>query len=97
MIIHLNTNLTIKDNLLLDDRLRPQEIYLFLQLIRLCDSDTSTLTISAADLMKETRFTNKSLMLGYLKTLIQAGYIVRLDNVEKKATYKISNEHYFKR
>lgn len=93
----MNTNLTIKDDLLLDERLKPQEIYLFLQLVRLCDEETGVLNISAVDLMKETRFTNKGLLLGYMKTLISAGYVARLENVEKKATYQISKEHYFKR
>lgn len=92
----MNKYITIKEELLLDDNLKPQEVYLFLQLVRLCD-EAGQLNISAAELMKETRFTNKGLLLGYLKTLIDQSYIKRLDNIDKKAVYQIDCEMYFKR
>lgn len=92
----MDVTLSIKDDLLLDDRLKPQEVYLFMQLIRLCDRRSGELNISASELMKETRFTNKSLMLGYLKTLIQCNYIDRLENLNKKAVYKLNRECFYK-
>lgn len=92
----MDITLSIKDNLLLDDRLKPQEVYLFMQLVRLCDRTTGELNISASELMEETRFTNKSLMLGYLKTLIQCNYIDRLENLNKKAVYKVNRGCFYK-
>ena len=76
----MDLTLSIKDNLLLDDRLKPQEVYLFMHLVRLCDRKTGELNISALELMEQTRFTNKSLMLGYIKKLIECNYVERLEN-----------------
>ena len=92
----MNLTLSIKDDLLLDDRLKPQEVYLFLQLVRLCDKKTGELNISALELMEQTRFTNKSLMLGYIKTLVECNYIDRLENINKKAVYRVKREYFFK-
>lgn len=92
----MDITLSIKDDLLLDDRLKPQEVYLFMQLVRLCDRTTGELNISALELMEQTRFTNKSLMLGYIKTLIECKYIDRLENKNKKAVYKVKRECFFK-
>lgn len=74
----MDLTLSIKDDLLLDDRLKLQEVYLFMHLVRLCDRKTGELNISALELMEQVRFTNKSLLLGYLKTLIEYNYIERL-------------------
>ena len=73
----MDLTLSIKDNLLLDDRLKPQEVYLFMHLVRLCDRKTGELNISALELMEQTRFTNKSLMLGYIKKLIECNVSTR--------------------
>lgn len=89
-------NITIKDNMLKDNRLKPQEVYLFLQMVRMCD-ERSILNISGKDLMDETRIKNKTVLLGYLKNLIECGYVSRLENVNKKATYQINKQEYFKR
>ena len=92
----MNVSLSIKEDFLLDSRLKPQEVYLFMQLVRLCDRSTGKLNISAIELMEETRFTNKSLMLGYLKTLIKCNYVDRLENTNKKAMYKVNREWFYK-
>lgn len=92
----METTLCIKDSLLLDDRLKPQEVFLFMQLVRLCNRETGILNISALELMEETRLTNKGMMLGYLKTLIECNYIERLENENKKATYKVNREYFYK-
>ena len=89
-------NITIKDNMLKDNRLKPQEVYLFLQMVRMCD-ERSILNISGKDLMDETRIKNKTVLLGYLKNLIECAYVSRLENVNKKATYQINKQEYFKR
>lgn len=94
--LRMDLTLSIKDKLLLDDRLKPQEAYLFMHLVRLCDRETCELNISALELMEETRFTNKSLMLGYLKTLTECSYIQRLENLNKKAVYRVKREFFYK-
>lgn len=88
-------NITIRDEMLKDKRLKPQEVYLFLQMVRLCD-ERSILNISGKDLMDETRIKNKTVLLGYVKNLIDCGYVSRLENINKKATYQISNQNFFK-
>lgn len=92
----MGNSIAIKDDLLLDKNLKAQEVFLFLHLVRLCDKTTGILTISGADLMTETRMTNKARMLRYLNTLIENRYIDKLDNINKKSTYKIHKEHFFK-
>ncbi|KQB77665.1 hypothetical protein [Clostridium butyricum] len=92
----MSNSIAIKEDLLLDKNLKPQEVYLFLHLIRLCDKQTGIITISGVELMKETRMTNKGIMLGYVNSLVDNGYIERLEKVDKKSTYKVNREHYFK-
>lgn len=92
----MSNSIAIKDDLLLDKNLKPQEVYLFLHLIRLCNKQTGIVTISGADLMKETRMTNKGIMLGYVSTLVNTGYIERLEKVNKKSTYRVNKEKFFK-
>ena len=92
----MSNSIAIKEDLILDQNLKPQEVYLLLHLIRLCDKATGIVTISGADLMQETRMTNKGIMLGYINTLVHEGYIERLEKINKKSTYKINKEHFFK-
>ena len=92
----MGNGLFIRDELLVDERLKPQEVFLFMHLVRLCDKETGLVNISAMDLMKETRFTNKGMLLSYVKSLCDFGYIERLENVDKKAVYKLKREYYFK-
>lgn len=92
----METTLCIKDSLLLDERLKPNEIYIFMQLVRLCDRETGLLNISALDLMKECRATNKQRLLNYLKNLAEYNYIERLENENKKAVYKVNREYFYK-
>ena len=92
----MNNTIAIKEDLLLDRNLKPQEVFLFLQLVRLCDRETGVITISGAELMQESRMTNKGRMLNYLGNLINSGYIEKLENINKKSTYKVNREHFFK-
>ena len=92
----MSNTMAIKEDLLLDENLKPQEVYLFLHLIRLCDKETGIITISGAELMQETRMTNKGIMLGYINTLVNNGYIERLEKINKKSTYKVNREQFFK-
>lgn len=92
----MSNSIAIKEDLLLDEKLKSQELCLLLQLIRLCDKATGIITISAADLMKESRMTNKGRMLKYINNLIEYGYIDRLENINKKSTYRVRREHFFK-
>lgn len=92
----METTLCIKDSLLIDERLKPQEVFLFMQLVRLCDKDTGILNISAKDLMTQTRMANKTRMLSYLKNLTDCNYIDRLENENKKAVYKVNREYFYK-
>lgn len=92
----MEQTLCIKDSLLLDENLKAYDVFIFMQLVRLCNKEDSILTISAVDLMKETRSTNKGILLNSLKKLAELNYIDRLDNIDKKATYKINKEYYFK-
>lgn len=92
----METTLCIKDSLLTDNKLKPQEVFLFMQLVRLCDKDTGIINISAIELMEESRLTNKGMMLTYLKTLIEFKYIERLENENKKATYKVNKKYFYK-
>ncbi|WP_394884757.1 hypothetical protein [Clostridium butyricum] len=48
----MSNSIAIKEDLLLDKNLKPQEVYLFLHLIRLCDKQTGIITISGVELMK---------------------------------------------
>lgn len=90
------SSIAIKEDLLLDKNLKPQEVYLFLHMVRLCDKDTGIVTISGAELMQETRMTNKGIMLGYITSLVEAGYLERLEKINKKSTYKVNREQFFK-
>ncbi|KAI3350115.1 hypothetical protein FDB55_03290 [Clostridium botulinum] len=92
----MSNTIAIKEDLLLDKNLKPQEICLFLHLIRLCDRDTGIITISGVELMQEARMTNKGRMIRYLNNLIENRYIDKLENINKKSTYKINREHFFK-
>ena len=92
----MSNTIAIKEDLLLDKNLKPQEVVLFLHLVRICDKDTGIITISGADLMRESRMTNKGRMLTYLGNLINNGYIDKLENINKKSTYKVNREHFFK-
>ncbi|MDU2265442.1 MULTISPECIES: hypothetical protein [Clostridium] len=92
----METTLCIKDSLLLDDRLKANEVFVFLQLVRLCDRETGILNISAKDLMTECRATNKQRLLNYLKNLAECNYIERLENENKKAVYKVNREYFYK-
>lgn len=92
----MSNSIAIKEDLLLDENLKPQEVYLFLHLIRLCDNQTGIITISGAELMQETRMTNKGIMLGYINSLVTNGYIERLVKINKKSTYKVNREQFFK-
>lgn len=92
----MSNTIAIKEDLLLDSNLKPQEIVLFLHLVRICDKQTGIITISGADLMRESRMTNKGRMLTYLGNLINHGYIEKLENINKKSTYKVNREHFFK-
>ncbi len=92
----MSDSIAIKESLLLDENLKSQELCLFLQLIRLCDKQTGIITISAADLMKESRMTNKGRMLKYINKLIEYKYIDRLENVNKKSSYRVHREYFFK-
>ena len=67
-----------------------------MHLVRICDKQTGIITISGADLMRESRMTNKGRMLTYLGNLINNGYIEKLENINKKSTYKVNREHFFK-
>lgn len=92
----MSNTIAIKEDLLLDTNLKPQELVLFLHLVRLCDKDTGILTISGAELMRESRMTNKGRMLAYLGNLTNYGYIDKLENINKKSTYKVNKQHFFK-
>ena len=61
-------------NLINDDRLKPQEVYLLLHLIDLCN-ENGEIVISSKELMTKTRFTNKSMLIRYLDSLISNNYI----------------------
>ena len=69
--------LCVDENIIDNVELKPQEVYLLLCLIRLAD-DNGELVISAKDLMKSSRFTNKAMMLKYLENLISSGYIKKI-------------------
>lgn len=92
----MSVYLSIKDSLLLDDRLKAKELYLFLHMIRLCNSD-SIVNLTLDDLMKETKLTNRMKLIEYLKSLEECGYIVKIDNIERKSAYQVNSECYFKR
>lgn len=92
----MSNSIAIKEDLLLDEKLKSQELCLFLQLIRLCDKETGIINISASELMEESRMTNKGRMLKYINNLVEYGYIDRLENINKKSTYRVSKEHFFK-
>ena len=69
--------LTIKAEVLDNANLKPQEVYLLMQLIKLADKDNE-LTMSSNELMAETRFTNRSMLIRYLDTLVENNYIERI-------------------
>ena len=69
--------LTIKAEVLDNANLKPQEVYLLMQLIKLADKDNE-LTMSSNELMAGTRFTNRSMLIRYLDTLVENNYIERI-------------------
>ena len=83
--------LTIKAEVLDNANLKPQEVYLLMQLIKLADKDNE-LTMSSNELMAETRFTNRSMLIRYLDTLVENNYIERIlgGGGGIKNTYKIN-------
>ena len=85
--------LTIKTEVLDNANLKPQEVYLLMQLIKLAD-ENNELTMSSKELMAETRFTNKAMMIRYLDTLVENNYIERVlgGGGGIKNTYKINGE-----
>lgn len=90
----MNT-IAIKSNLINDDRLKVQDIYLFLHMIDLADAD-GVVVASGRELMEKTRLTNKAMMLSYINDLIDAGYLERLETVDRKNSYKLNRMCYFK-
>lgn len=85
--------LTIKTEILDNPNLKPQEVYLLMQLIKLAD-ENNELTMSSKELMAETRLTNKAMMIRYLNTLVENNYIKRTlgGGGGIKNTYKINKE-----
>ena len=82
--------LTIKTEVLDNPNLKPQEVYLLMQLIKLADKNNK-LTMSSNELMAETRFTNRSMLIRYLNTLIENSYIEKISGSgSSKNTYKIN-------
>ena len=83
--------LTIKTEVLNNVNLKPQEVYLLMQLVKLAD-EHNELTISSNELMIETRFTNRSMLIRYLDTLVKNNYIERIlgGGGGIKNTYKIN-------
>ncbi|MGV3151219.1 hypothetical protein [Sarcina ventriculi] len=91
-------NIYINENILKDSRLKPQEVYLLLHLINLAHKNKSdNFSIGNRELMKETRFTNGSMLIKYIDSLVLNNYIERISGggAGIKNVYKI-NENFIK-
>lgn len=91
----MNHTICINDKVLEDENIRGQHLYLFLQLVKLADED-GVVIFTLTDLIKILKTNNKTTILGYLKVLMENGYITKLDFTDKKSTYKLNKEYYYK-
>lgn len=91
----MNHTIGINDKVLDDVNIRGQHLYLFLQLVKLADED-GVVIFTLTDLIRILKTNNKTTILGYLKVLMENGYITKLDFTDKKSTYKLNKEYYYK-
>ena len=91
----MSITLSIKDDLMLDERLKAKEIYLFLHLVRLCNED-GIINLSLVELMKETRLTNKRKLIEYIGNLESYEYLERLESLDRKSVFKLNRFTYHK-
>ena len=88
--------ISIKEDIINDENLKHQEIYLFLHLINLANKD-GEIIISNKELMRKTRFTNGTTIIKYIDNLVLNGYISRISGggAGHKNSYKINKDYLF--
>ena len=85
--------ISLKKGIIKDKNLKPQEIYLLLHLINLCD-ENGELSISVKNLMNEVRFSNRAMTIKYLDNLAANNYIEKILGIGVNNKYKINKEIY---
>lgn len=89
----------INEMLLEDDSLKAQHIHTLLQLMKISDKESPNTYIavfSLKELMELVKCNNKETVLKYLNTLVESGYIEKLEPTNRKSTYKLNSEVLYK-
>lgn len=87
-------SICLNEIILTDDKIKAQHLYTFLQLINI--SEDGIVTISMRDLMSLVKCKDKETVLKYIDILIEAGYIEKLNPINRKSTYKLNRQYYYK-
>lgn len=89
----------INEMLLEDDSLKAQHIHTLLQLMKIANKEAPNIFIavfSLKELMELVKCNNKETVLKYLNTLVECGYIEKLEPTNRKSTYKLNSEVLYK-
>lgn len=81
------------DENILDMKLRPQVVHLFLQMIH--NSEDGLVVASQASLMEWTQCKDKETNISYVNELLENDLISFEGLTDRKKTYRINNKYYF--
>ncbi|MGG5460291.1 hypothetical protein [Clostridium sp. B9] len=86
-------SITINEEIL-NSNLKAQHVYTFLQLVN--KSENGIVTLSGKELMDLVKCKNKETVLGYLNILIENGYISKLEPIDRKNTFQLNKQYFWK-
>lgn len=91
----MNVTISIKDDMLNDDRLKAQHVYTFLQLVKIAN-DGGIAIVSGKELMDLVKCKDLETVLKYIKVLIDAEYVTKLEPINRKSAYQLNKYCYWK-
>ena len=84
----------INNDILKDDNIKAQHLYTFWQLVDIAEDDIAIFTLN--ELMNLVKCKDKETVLKYLGVLVDNGYISKLEPTNRKSTYKLNKQYFYK-
>lgn len=84
----------INDIILNDDNIKSQHLYTFLQLAKISEDYISIFSLK--ELMELVKCKDKETVIKYLGVLVDNGYIEKLEPTNRKSTYKLNKQFFYK-
>ena len=84
----------INDKILNDDKIKAQHLYTFLQLAQIAEDYIAVFTLR--ELMELVKCKDKETVIKYLAVWVDNGYIEKLEPTNRKSTYKLNKQFFYK-